>query len=81
MTTKQLKDLYEARPFKPFNIHLADGEVLPVKHPEFMWIHPGGRTLCVARGTHEEDGTAIVDLLLVTQLTTGNGRRTRRKKK
>jgi len=37
MTTKRLKDLYETRPFKPFDIHLADGDVLSVKHPELMW--------------------------------------------
>lgn len=72
MTTKQVKVLHEAQPFKPFEIHVADGDVLRVPHPELLWIHPGGRTLIVARGPREEDGMAILDLLLVTKLVTNN---------
>jgi hypothetical protein len=74
MTTTQLKDLHQAKPFQAFEIHIADGDVLRVPHPELMWIHPGGRTLVVARGPKEEDGMAIVDLLLVTKLVKGGSR-------
>jgi hypothetical protein len=73
MTTTHIKDLHQAKPFKAFEIHVADGEILRVPHPELLWIHPGDRTLFVARGPREEDGTAIVDLLLVTKLVTSNG--------
>jgi hypothetical protein len=73
MTTTQLKDLHRAKPFKPFQIHVADGDVLPVTHPELLWLHPGGRTVFVARGPRDEDGTAIIDLLLVAKLVTSNG--------
>jgi hypothetical protein len=66
-------------PFKPFEIHVADGDVLKAPHPELMWMTPGGRTIFVATGPNESDRIAIVDLLLVTKLITtgmadhGNG--------
>lgn len=72
MTTEQLSTLHSARPFRPFTIHLADGSSVAVKHPEFLWRTPGGRTVFVSQGG--EDVT-IIDLLLVTKLVTGNGRK------
>jgi hypothetical protein len=73
VTTTQLKELHQAKPFKPFDIHVSDGDVLRISHPELLWLHPGGRTVFVARGPRDEDGTAIVDLLLVTKLVTSSG--------
>ena len=65
MTIQALQELLRARPFRPFNIHLADGRSLPVDHPEFVGQAPLGRTIGVglANGAIE-----IVDLLLVTSL-------------
>ncbi len=57
--------MHQARPFQPFEIHLADGCSLPVEHPEFLAITPPGRTI----GVGLEDGTIeIVNLLVVTSL-------------
>jgi hypothetical protein len=65
MTIDKIKTAYSARPFKPFTVHLADGRVLPVSHPEFMAMLPGGRNIFIAL----EDGSYhIVDLLLVVSL-------------
>jgi len=65
MTIEQLRTMHRATPFRPFDIHLADGRSLPVEHPEVLAIVPPGRTIAVGLG----DGTAeIVDLLLVTSL-------------
>lgn len=66
MTTDQIRELYRARPFKPFRVHLADGESVLVKSPEFMWMTPGGRTLFVSPGG---EAAEIIDLLLVTRIT------------
>jgi hypothetical protein len=78
MATSQLKQLHEARPFQPFEIHVADGDVISVPHPEFLWITPGGRIAWIALGDAEDDAAAMVDLLLVTQLVSpipkGRGR-------
>ena len=49
MTIEQLREVCQAKPFKPFTIQLADGDRLRVPHPEFLWFHPrGGRTVFVA---------------------------------
>jgi hypothetical protein len=77
MTSDQLKTLHEAKPFRPFTIHMADGTSVDVNHPELMLRTQGGRTAFV---NTEGEKVTIVDLLLVTKLTysDGNGRRRRR---
>ena len=42
VTSRNLKDLLEARPFRPFEICLSDGTRHAVPHPEFAWVI-GGR--------------------------------------
>jgi hypothetical protein len=77
MTIEQLRNLYNAQPFRPFVIHLADGRSVPVNHREFVMTVPSGRTVVVAQ---PDDSLNIIDLLLVTDLeikpaTNGSGRR------
>jgi len=72
--------MIQAQPFRPFNIHLADGRSLPVEHPEVVAITPSGRTI----GVGVSDAIEIVDLLLVTSLkphSNGSRRGGRRKKR
>lgn len=65
MTIEQIRHFYDARPFQPFVIHLADGQQIAVPSHEYMMASPTGRTI----GVYQPDGTAnIVDLLLVTDL-------------
>lgn len=67
MTTEQLRQFHEARPFRPFRpfrIHLADGKKLTVRHPELMLRPPNARTFVVWTG----DAFSVIDLLLVTRL-------------
>jgi hypothetical protein len=77
MTIEQVRKLHQARPFRPFEIHMGDGRSVPVPHPEVLAIIPPGRTIVVGLA----DGTAeIIDLLLVTSLkhqTNGTPRRGR----
>ena len=52
MTLKTIREKRDLAPFKPFDIHLADGRVLPVvttdhllfmpKNPEFIVVLPDG---------------------------------------
>jgi hypothetical protein len=80
MTIEQLKAVYDAQPFQPFVIHLADGRAMNVDHREFLMAPPTGRTVVVWQPP--DDAFHIIDLLLVTDLEvkrTGNGSRKRRK--
>ncbi|MBW3542554.1 MAG: hypothetical protein KY476_20010 [Planctomycetes bacterium] len=81
MTIEQLRAAYEAKPFRPFVMHLADGRSIPVEHREFIMTVPSGRTIIVAQ---PDDTVNIIDLLLVTDLElkparNGRGSRSRRK--
>jgi hypothetical protein len=82
MTIDQIRRLYEAQPFRPFTLHLADGRQLSVVHREFMASSPSGRTVIVYQ---PDDSFNVVDLLLVTDLevksenaSRPNGRKKRR---
>jgi hypothetical protein len=71
MTTEQLRQYYNAKPFQAFEIYLADSRVLTVQHPEQLAISSSGRTIAVAR---PDDTIETVDLLLVVSLKpTRNG--------
>ena len=65
MTIEQLRNVYQAQPFRPFTIHMADGRSLYVPHSEFLSHSPNGRTVIVF---DSGDGFSILDLLLINQL-------------
>jgi len=65
MTIEKIREAYKSTPFKAFTLHLADGRIMPVRHPEFMAMFPGGRTVIVVL----EDGSHhVIDLLLVVSI-------------
>jgi hypothetical protein len=79
MTIEQVRAAYQAQPFRPFTIHLADGRNIEVLSREFIMAVPSGRTVIVCQ---PDDTTHIIDLLLVTDLeirpaANGAGRRRR----
>ena len=55
MTIQEIRKLYDARPFRPFDIHTADGRKIRVAHPEFMATAPAARTVVV----YQTDGTCL----------------------
>ena len=78
MTIEKFRDFYDAQPFQPFVIHLADGRHIPVHHPDFIATAPSRRTVTVYQ---PDDTLNVVDLLLVTDLeisSKADGRRGRR---
>ena len=79
MTIEQLRNVHQARPYRPFTIHMADGRALHVPHSEFLSHSASGRTVIVY---HDDEKFRIVDLLLVNEVevsgpvsapTRGNG--------
>lgn len=78
MTIEQLRELHRAQPFRPFDIHLADGRALAVTHPEQLAQSQSGRTIAVAR---PDDVIETVDLLLVVSLKPRPNGTTRRRRR
>lgn len=71
MTIDQLQAAMKERPFKPFNVCLGDGRVLPITHPENIAMGHGATRTFVVYGPG--DAYRVVDLLLVTTLDFANG--------
>ncbi|MDI6735516.1 MAG: hypothetical protein QME42_04870 [bacterium] len=67
MKIEELRTLYAKRPFCPFVIHLADGQAIPVEHPEFLAIGPEGDPIFVFR-VGVDRSFDIIDMSLVTTL-------------
>ena len=65
MPIEQLRSIHQAEPFRPFTMHLADGQQLRVPHREFLSHSPTGRTVVVFE---PDESFSVVDLLLVTRL-------------
>ncbi len=82
MAGKQIREMYEATPFRPFRVHMANGKSADVPHPEFMHLSPSGQRLIV---DSSDDAFEIIDVSLVTSLETleknGSKRPRRRKPK
>jgi hypothetical protein len=72
MTANALREKLQTRPFRGFGLLTADGDLLPVPHPEFISINPvDKRTVVVWRN----EGPFVIDLELVTKLEPVNGKR------
>lgn len=76
MLTEPLRQMYSARPFQPFEIHLADGREIRVERPELLAQSHRGRTIAVS---HPDDTIEIIDLLLVVSLKPRLGGGSRRR--
>lgn len=80
MTIERFQEVVSRQPFRPFTIHLADGERVRVVSREFVASSPSGRTIVVFDA---EDRMSIIDLLLVTKLeveTASNGHQKQKRK-
>lgn len=80
MQTKQIRELYDAAPFEPFEIVLPNGSAITVDHPEFMAFSRDYRTL---HFYPLKGGTWHIDVKMITQITVPaqNGSERPRKRK
>jgi hypothetical protein len=60
MFARDLLRRLEDRPFRPFRIHLADGNSVDVQHPEMVIVSRTSAVLPTA-WTQEEDGRQLAD--------------------
>ena len=82
MDLNSIRNALKEQPFRPFELCLADGRRVPVKHPEFVAMNQ--RIVIV---TDEESATKILEPLLIVSLEhladdkkKGNGSRKRKPK-
>jgi hypothetical protein len=62
---EQVKKARENAPFRPFTVCLSDQRKFDIRHPDFVWVIPGGRLIGIA----DQSGSAeLVDLVHITNL-------------
>jgi hypothetical protein len=49
MNANELKEVYHAAPFQPFDVVLTNGTRVPIQHPEFMAFSRDCRTISVSK--------------------------------
>jgi hypothetical protein len=54
MTAQDLIELLEERPFKPLRLHLADGRVREIRHPEMAMVGETDIVIGVPRDEHSK---------------------------
>ena len=67
MLVSDFDELWQARPFKPFSVHTADGRAVLVRSAEFAWHAPGNRIVWVAEGAGDAR-VRMINLQLVSSL-------------
>ncbi len=79
MRIDDVRTMHQARPFRPFAIHTAEGRIFPVPHSEFLAYDPEGTTLVVFRTNRT---FSVLDAGLITELEVlpSNGKARRRPK-
>ena len=58
MTAVELIELIAERPFKPLRIHLADGRIREIRHPEMAFI---SETLVAIGGITRNNARSVVE--------------------
>ena len=77
MAPDQVREALDTLPFRPFIVQIAGGKRVPIKHPDYAWLTPSGRTLVVA--TNDRDAVEMIDVFLITNLSFNGSKATRRK--
>jgi hypothetical protein len=65
MTIEAIKTVVQSRPFRPFNLRLANGLQIQIPSQDHVALHPDGKTFVIFE---PNGGYRIVDIPLVTDL-------------
>lgn len=79
MNVKEIRQLYSAAPFQPFEIVLTNGKSVRVDHPEFMSFSPDYRTVHVYEIRGEGQRIDVKMIIALNELR--NGARPRKRKR
>ncbi|MEA3210272.1 MAG: hypothetical protein QOE70_3329 [Chthoniobacter sp.] len=77
MAPDRLREALRALPFQPFTVEIAGGKRVRVKHSDYAYLSPAGRTLAVYGD--DDEWLEMIDVFLITNLSFGRARSTRRR--
>lgn len=61
-----VREALNRQPFQPFELRLADGRAVPVRHPDFIAISPNNRRVVVF--TPPDDAMSVIEPLLIVSV-------------
>ncbi len=67
MNANELRDLLQARPFRPITIRMGSSKTYSIPHPEFAALSPDGETLIV--WLRRQGGHDVLDVPLIESVT------------
>jgi hypothetical protein len=67
MTSNLISPFFFAQPFEPFAIHVADGRVFEIRHPDFATVSEAGLGVWIL---HSSGALEIVDTSLICSIRT-----------
>ena len=79
MDIDRLRAQLSLLPFRPFTVETSSGRRVPIQHPDYAKLSPGGTTLVVfyydeaAGEKYGDDKMEIIDVPLITNLTVDGG--------
>jgi len=80
MRVKEIRELYSAAPFRPFEIVLTNGARVYIGYPEFMMFSSDYQTVYAA--DERDGGTKRIDVKMIVALDElENGARPRKRKR
>jgi hypothetical protein len=80
MNVQEIRNLYSAAPFQPFEMVLTNGATVYVGHPEFMMFSSDYRTVHAA--DERDGGTKRIDVKMIVAINElKNGARPRKRKR
>jgi hypothetical protein len=65
MSADKLRNLLNALPFTPFQVHLPSGKTVTIPARDFAALSPSGRTLVVLG---EKETEEVVDVMLIERV-------------
>ena len=80
MNITDIKELYRATPFEPFELVLTNGTTVKIVHPEFISFAPSNRTVHVWEPTGGGKRIDVKLIIALNELPPAPGKRKNRKK-
>jgi len=80
MRPKSVRQLLDERPFQPLRVHMSNGEIVDITHPELALVTESALVVPVRVRDRIPEYVAHYNLLHIVKIEPSNGARTPRKR-
>ena len=73
MTHEAIRQHLDRRPFAPITVHVADGDLIGLRSPEFAFLPPHRNYLLISNDGSAPAIDRFIDVANITQISTEDG--------